>query len=237
MFLDFDGTISRCDVVDAILERYADPAWLQVEEQWRAGVMGSRECLQVQMDLVRASRDEIDALLDTVGLDAGFVHLLEACARRGIPVHVVSDGFDYCIQRILGRGGRDMRRLLGGARICASHLEPAGDDRWRVGFPFFPRECGHGCATCKPWVMRLLNPTHAPAIFVGDGLSDRYAAASADIVFAKAGLATFCLEQQIPYIRYDHLGEVAVDVDETERAVAMTSLPGHIGQRKAWAPK
>ena len=64
VFLDFDGTISRCDVVDAILEAYADPGWLQIEATWQAGGIGSRECLRAQMSLVRATRASLDRLLD-----------------------------------------------------------------------------------------------------------------------------------------------------------------------------
>ena len=31
LFLDFDGTISRADVVDALLERFALPEWRQLD--------------------------------------------------------------------------------------------------------------------------------------------------------------------------------------------------------------
>jgi len=57
--------------------------------------------------------------------------------------------------------------------------------------------------------MRLLNPANLPAIFVGDGLSDQYAVESADLVFAKDGLATYCDENSVEYISFNHLGEVA----------------------------
>ena len=62
LFLDFDGTITRRDAVDAILEAYADPKWLTLEAEWRAGRMGSRDCLQAQMALVRATRKQLDSL-------------------------------------------------------------------------------------------------------------------------------------------------------------------------------
>ena len=84
LFLDFDGTISRRDAVDAILETYADPKWLTCEEEWRAGRIGSRDCLRAQMSLVRASRKQIDALLDETGIDEHFVPLLEMCAIQHI---------------------------------------------------------------------------------------------------------------------------------------------------------
>lgn len=212
LFLDFDGTISRRDAVDAILETYADPKWLTFEAEWRAGRMGSRDCLQAQMALVRATRKQIDALLDEIGIDEDLVALLEMCATHDIAAHIVSDGFDYCIRRILSGASKRVAALLRGGRVCAGHLESRGH-LWRTEFPFFHQTCGHGCATCKPAVMRLLNKTNAPAIFVGDGLSDRYAAESAELVFAKDGLASYCTEHSIEHIQYQNLGDVAAHLD------------------------
>ena len=212
LFLDFDGTISRRDAVDAILETYADPKWLTFEEEWRAGRLGSRDCLRAQMSLVRASRQQIDALLDDIGIDEDLVPLLEMCAIQNIPAHIISDGFDYCIRRILSRVGKRVAALLRGGRVCAAHLESRGH-LWRTEFQFFHQTCGHGCATCKPAVMRLLNKTNAPAIFVGDGLSDRYAVESADLVFAKDELVSYCSQQSIAHTPFQNLGDVAADVD------------------------
>ena len=212
LFLDFDGTISRRDAVDSILEAYADPKWLTLEEDWRAGRIGSRDCLRAQMSLVRASRKQIDALLDEIGIDEELAGLLEMCAIQGISAHIISDGFDYCIRRILSGAGKRVAALLRGSRVCAARLESRGY-LWRTQFPFFHQTCGHGCATCKPAVMRLLNRTNAPAIFVGDGLSDRYAVECADILFAKDELASYCSKQSIEHTRYQNLGDVATHID------------------------
>ena len=235
VFLDFDGTISRGDVVDAILTAYAGDAWLEAERRWQAGAIGSRECLRVQMSLVRASRGQIDSLLDAVEVDPGFLSLLELCSRRHVPVHIVSDGFDYCIRRILQRCGPDAAHLLRGAHVCASRLEPSDDGgQWMVDFPFPSEGCEHGCATCKPWAMRHLNPDALPTIFVGDGLSDRYAAHSASVVCAKASLATLCADQNVPYFPYGDLGDIATQIDEMLRSAAV--VVDH-SLRKGWARK
>ena len=212
LFLDFDGTISRRDAVDAILETYADPKWLTLEAKWRDGLMGSRDCLRAQMALVCATQKQIDALLDEISIDEGLVALLELCAAHYIPAHIVSDSFDYCIRRIFSGAGKRVTPLLRGGRVCAGHLESRGH-RWRTEFPFFNQTCGHGCATCKPAVMRLLNKKNAAAIFIGDGLSDRYAAESADLVFAKEELASYCREHSIEHTPYEKLGEVATQLE------------------------
>src|SRR6516165_6041002 len=209
VFLDFDGTISRVDVVDAILDRYADPAWETIEREWKAGRIGSRACLAGQLSLVQATQKDVDALLASVKIDRGFLPLLDACARAGIRSHIISDGFDYCIGRILRQVPPSHQDLLAEVSVHASHLEAEGVDRWKTGFRFMDSECEHGCATCKPAVMAALNPAGAPSIFVGDGLSDRYAVGVADVVFAKDKLALYCQEQGIAFHRYDTLAEVA----------------------------
>ncbi len=45
---DFDGTISLEDVIDSLLEKYGQPGWQELEDQWKAGKIGSRECMQGQ---------------------------------------------------------------------------------------------------------------------------------------------------------------------------------------------
>ena len=50
--IDFDGTIALEDTTDVLLDRRADPAWLDVETEWLAGRIGSRECLAQQAALI-----------------------------------------------------------------------------------------------------------------------------------------------------------------------------------------
>ncbi len=219
LFLDFDGTISERDAIDVLLEAFADPQWLDIEEDWQVGRIGSRECLRAQMALVRATRAEVNTLLDSIKVDRGFGELLETCASHRVPVHIVSDGFDSCIERILTGAGPRVARALDYVRVFSSHLVSAGGG-WQVEFPFFSEPCAHGCATCKPAVMRFLNPTGARAIFVGDGLSDRYAAQTADLVFAKGKLADYCRQANLSYVLYEDLDRVAIYLDSLLRAAA-----------------
>jgi 2-hydroxy-3-keto-5-methylthiopentenyl-1-phosphate phosphatase len=211
VFLDFDGTITRRDATDAILEVFADPEWLTIEEEWKRGRIGSRECLTAQMGLVRASKEDVNVLLDSIEVDAGFVPLLERCAALRMPVHIISDGFDYCIHRILRRPSLSLAPLLSAVQVVSSHLEQGAGalSTWRVGFPSSAEPCVHGCGTCKPAAMSRLNPNARITIFVGDGLSDRYAAGCADVVFAKDALAAYCDERAIAYTPYDNLVTVS----------------------------
>jgi len=60
VFFDFDGTIAPVDTTDLLLERFAAPDWRQIEDDWKAGRIGSRECLVRRIDPVLAK----SALLD-----------------------------------------------------------------------------------------------------------------------------------------------------------------------------
>ncbi len=208
LFLDFDGTLSKRDVIDAILEKFADEKWLEVEKEWVDGRIGSRECLRRQFDLLRVTPFVLDGYLSGFELDHGVVSLLDFCSEARIPVHIVSDGFEYYIRRMLKKGIADPEKMRN-IGIWANELTPVGEDRWTTEFPHAPEVCGDGCATCKPAVMSIENRFAAPAIFVGDGLSDRFAAQTADVVFAKQKLADFCLQNQIAHEKYDDLHQVA----------------------------
>lgn len=208
LFLDFDGTVSTRDAIDLMLERFADPEWMAVEERWKNGSIGSRECLSEQVALISASSDEIDGLLDEIRLENGFCELLKIASRHNIRTQIISDGFDYCIERILSRIKAHQR-----PSFFSSHLE-FQDGKWQTDFPHFSDLCEHGCATCKPLLMKNLNPEGLVTIFVGDGLSDRYAAKAADLVFAKNGLAKYCSAEQIDFLPYGDLYDVTRTLSE-----------------------
>jgi 2,3-diketo-5-methylthio-1-phosphopentane phosphatase len=211
VFLDFDGTITVRDATDAILDAFADGAWLEIEKAWVTGQIGSRECLAAQIALVTARQEQVNALLDGIDVDPSFGSLLDMCAEEMVPVHIISDGFDYCIERILGRPDRNLRERLTGSHLVSSSLH-SDDVRWRASFLHPQEPCAHGCATCKPAAMERLNPGGALTIFVGDGFSDRHAAKNADIVFAKDKLASFCEKASIPYAPFETLSAVATNI-------------------------
>lgn len=173
VFCDFDGTITQLDVTDQILDQLADPAWRDVEREWVMGLIGSRECLQRQIALVEASRQKLNAVIDSIALDEHFSEFYRFTRRKKMPLYIVSDGFDYVIRRILKRA-RVNGSFRNGSRLFASALR-VEEHRLSPSFPHSPKPCEHGCATCKAAVIRRLSKGRRPIIFVGDGMSDRFA--------------------------------------------------------------
>ncbi len=50
--VDFDGTLSVRDTVDAMLEQFADPSWEDVEKEWLDGHITAVQCMQKQLRMV-----------------------------------------------------------------------------------------------------------------------------------------------------------------------------------------
>jgi 2-hydroxy-3-keto-5-methylthiopentenyl-1-phosphate phosphatase len=191
VFVDFDGTISLEDTTDVILERFADPEWREVESEWLAGLIGSRECLSRQIDLVRASPDEIDSVIEDVPLDPHFPELVELCRGHGVPITIVSDGLDRIVTKMLARAGIDIP-------VLANRLEWLGTDRWRLAFPHEVADCRSQAGHCK--CRALIEEPDAVRILIGDGRSDFCAADAADLVVAKGALAEHCHANGLAYI-------------------------------------
>lgn len=212
IFCDFDGTITQLDVTDEILAQLAHPSWREVEQEWACGSIGSRECLERQMALVEASAAELNGLIDAVPIDPHFSSLLRLVEAGRLPFYVLSDGFDYVIRRVLKRAGIN-GCLRNGTHLFASALRVEGR-RLLTSFPHSALPCKHGCATCKAEIMRRLNGGRHPVVFIGDGLSDRFAVEEADVVFAKRQLLAYCREKGITCHPFETFAEVETALKE-----------------------
>jgi len=211
-FIDFDGTITQNDVVDMILERFASDEWRQTEKEWASGKIGSRECLSRQLALVRTNKETFDNFLKEVKVDSGFVDFIEILNKNGIPAFVVSDGFDLVIQQVLKRTFHKNPELFSSLPVICNKLEftPQG---LRV---IFATEtlCEHACANCKPKAIDSLSSKDDFIVFVGDGLSDRFAARRSDLVFAKNKLISFCKENKLNFLEFGSFRDITKWLNE-----------------------
>ncbi len=214
-FLDFDGTISATDVVDEVLDRFADKAWKDVEKEWLAGRIGSRECLSRQIGLVKATPEELRSVVAKVKLDPHFVSFLKKAEELGVLVTIVSDGFDVFIEQVLKSNLQEKPGLLKALPIYSNKLRKTAS-----GFEVvFGTEavCVHGCANCKALLIKKMTSHDDHVFFVGDGFSDRYATERAHLTFAKGKLLDFCRENAIDHIAYKDFKKVEEWLVENHR--------------------
>lgn len=187
VFVDFDGTISPDDATDDLLKRFAEPGWVELEAQWIAGRIGSADCMERQVGLLRLRPETLHAFIGAVRIDPAFVGFARLAGRLGVPLAVVSDGLDLVIHGALKRVGLTLP-------VLANRLVYEGGERWSLRFPHGDADCGERAGHCK---CRSLAAVAGRTVLIGDGRSDYCGARSADFVFAKDALLDHCRENAV----------------------------------------
>ena len=209
---DFDGTITRADVGEAILEAFAPAEWGAVKEMHRARKVGTRESIVRQFALVRAREEDAFAIAIQRGLpemlrfvdriaelDDTFLEFVTFCRQNGLLLEIVSEGLDLYIGHLLRKWNVDLP-------VRTNHVVlDAG--RVRIEYPWADATCTL-CRTCKLLRLFQLRTEGYRIAYVGDGPSDLCPAIEADLVFAKGELATLCEQEAIAYWSFDRFADV-----------------------------
>jgi 2,3-diketo-5-methylthio-1-phosphopentane phosphatase len=198
---DFDGTITRQDGTDLVLEALAAPAWRALQDEWVAGRLLGADCMVGQVALIGGSDADLDAALDTVELDPDFADFVAWCESQGFPLGIVSDGVDRFIARILARHG--LERLA----VTANRLAGEPGAR-RLDLPWRRSDCAAGSGVCKCAAAAIGQAANVPTVYIGDGRSDFCVSAGADILFAKGALAEHAATRGRPYYPFVTFGDV-----------------------------
>jgi 2,3-diketo-5-methylthio-1-phosphopentane phosphatase len=225
VLVDFDGTISSVDVGDLLLSRHvADRETVaRLDAAYDAGTMGSRELMRWDMEVLPDDPDALRATALSVPLDPGIGDLVEVVRRHGAAFEVVSDGLAFYIEELLAAVGLDdlpvatNRNALSGGAAGMSN-------------PYGNPACSW-CGTCKRERVRAHQAAGRAVVLVGDGTSDRFAAAHADLVFAKGRLLARCEHHGWPAIAWEGLRDV---VRELDVALADGRLPRDRAAYAAW---
>lgn len=181
---DFDGTITKRDVAELLLQEFTGDAWLEIERQHAA--IGTRETLRREFDLVRATKDQILAAAERLAeMDPTFPTFLRYCRQNEIAVEIVSEGFDTYLEHLLARWGLKVP-------FRTNHAEFHGD-RITLTHPYADATCTL-CGTCKMGRVLQLRAHGYRVAYVGNGVSDICPALEADLVFAKDDLLRLCRE-------------------------------------------
>ncbi len=201
VFFDFDNTIATCDVFDDMVLRFSnDERWINLEKKWKEGKIGSKECLQGQLEGIRITKETLDKHLSGIKLDPYFKRLIEFLDAKRIKKIILSDNFDYVLKRILNHNS--LKEL----KIYSNKLQFI-KDKLIPFFPFGHKSC-KVCAHCKTKNLLANVDKDSIIIYVGDGNSDICPAEYADIIFAKKDLLKYCKDKKLHCIRYSSLKEV-----------------------------
>ncbi|MBF0216394.1 MAG: MtnX-like HAD-IB family phosphatase [Candidatus Omnitrophica bacterium] len=201
VLIDFDNTITISDVLDDIIKRFSvSNKWVDIEEAWSTGKIGSRECLKGQLSLVSVSKARLTKFLFHVKLDPFFVRLISFLREQGVPVVIASDNFSFIIKIILKNNG------ITGLKVHANTLK-FSKKGLTAAFTKKNRICPR-CGNCKHFHLLQYRSGNNIIAYVGDGLSDVCPAEHSDLVFAKAALLAKFRKNNKTCVPFNDLGDV-----------------------------
>lgn len=202
VFFDFDNTITTHDVLDDMLVKFSkDDRWMDLEKRWKNKEIGSFECLKGQIKGIRVKKEALNEYLSKVKIDPYFKRLIRLLNSRGIRVIILSDNFDYILNRVLKNND------IGGLKMFSNRLKIV-NDRLVPSFPYSNKKCGGTCAHCKKTSLARNLNRGEESVYIGDGLSDACGSREADTVFAKDYLKKYFEENGLAHIPFKGLKDV-----------------------------
>lgn len=207
---DFDGTVTCRDTNSYLAERFSRPAFEAVEGLLAGRVMALRDVLSAELGAMTASTDEIvQAAIDEIPFRAGFADFVSFSRARAHELVLLSAGFRQIITPMLQAAGQGETLTL-----IANDVEfdgVGGRITWR-DVPV----CGHCGEHCKRWDVERLRGEHdaTTVVYIGDGFSDRCGAETADLIFARAALATYLDELGVEFTYFDDFHTIAATLDQ-----------------------
>jgi len=203
VFTDFDGTITRTDIGDAMFkifgnrEKCAEAFHEAIEGRIPAQESWIRSCKTVES----LSESAFASFVAPQNIDPGFHSFVEYCAAGSIPINILSDGFDVYINQILHR--EELNHLP----FYSNQLVFESDGKISPRFPYTDAECTE-CANCKRNHLLTKSGDDQVIVYIGNGHSDQCPVRYADIVFAKTALLSYCERQNITYHRFETFHDV-----------------------------
>ena len=195
----------------------------RLDALYDAGEIGSRDLMKWDMDVLPRDAELLRREAAAMPHDAAFPGFVAAVRERGAQVEIVSDGLGFYIESNLAAlGVNEVAIAANGNRVQ--------DGGAGMSFPFSHPTC-FVCGTCKRERVRLHQAAGRVVVFIGDGTSDRYGAAHADMVFAKEGLARICRAEGWPFIEWSSFVDVSAAV---ESAFADGRLPASPEDLPRW---
>lgn len=197
--VDFDGTVTKIDTVDLMVNKFAKDGWQYYEELWEKGEMSTEECAIETLKLMEMNEKKILDLLYTIEIDDYFLEFLNFCKVKNYEVVIVSDGYDFNIKAIMDKYGFNVEFYSNKLWFDKGEI--------KVDFPYKSKDCNK-CGMCKLEVLNRYKNERYYVVYIGDGYSDICVVKYADEVFAKGILEKYCKENDIPYISFKNFGDI-----------------------------
>ena len=206
--MDFDGTVTQQDVGEEVFRKFAEKEKVnKIIDDLLNDRISSRECwIKLCSAVPSVNKNEFDDFIVSMPLDADFLKLKDYCKKENIELYILSDGFDYYIDKMFEKNG------INGLTVFSNHLELV-DGKLIPSFPYYD-EASFSSANCKR--NHIINHSSEEdfTVFIGDGNSDKDSIEYCDFIFAKDDLLKFCEKERITYFPFKNFDDVIKKLDE-----------------------
>lgn len=208
IFIDFDGTITLKDIGEEIFKEFGDKKIVNsVIDDLLNDRISSRQCWEeLCKSIPSISKDQLSSFIDEIPVDPTFKPFIEFCRTNNFEVIVLSDGFDFYIDRVFNRIGLDDLKYY-------SNLLMISEGKLFAKYPHYDSN-SPSSANCKK--NHIINHSSDDdfTIYIGDGNSDKEAAQFCDFIFAKKDLARFCSIERISFSPFNDFIDVQNKITE-----------------------
>jgi 2,3-diketo-5-methylthio-1-phosphopentane phosphatase len=209
IFMDFDGTISKIDVGDELFRKFGkEELTNKIIDDLLNDRISSRECWTRLCEGVDSiNKNDLDEFILGVEVEPSFHQFVKYSNEHNFDLFILSDGFDYYINKILNREG--LKQL----KVYSNSLSITEEGVLVPSFPFLNENC-KSTANCKRNHIIEHSGESDHTVFIGDGNSDKDPIEYVDFIFAKDDLLKYCEKQRITYFPFNDFIDIINRLDE-----------------------
>jgi 2-hydroxy-3-keto-5-methylthiopentenyl-1-phosphate phosphatase len=209
IFVDFDGTISKQDIGEAIFRKFGNPEIVGniIEKLLSDQITAKESWLSLCGSVENLNKNELDEFIDSMEIDETFSSFVDYCKENEMELFVISDGFNYYIDKVFER--ENLKDL----KYYSNKLVIDSNNKLVPSFPYLDHNCTSS-ANCKRNHIINNSGEDEYTIFIGDGNSDKYTVQFCDFIFAKDDLLKYCEIERITYFPFNNFNDVTAKIDE-----------------------
>jgi len=214
-FSDFDGTITKKDVIEAIMSNFAPSHWEDIYTYLTEGKLDIDVGIRMMFNLLPCEKKEeiVNWCLENVEIRDGFNEFLLYLKEKNIPFVILSGGMDFYIYPLLKEYLPLIYKIHCNRFICKG-------GRMDVFFGYrCSKECKRNCGVCKPYIIQKYYKNYNLKFYAGDGITDLDACQYNDIIFSTGGFTEYLKEKKKRTINFETFYEIVNAMEEMERDI------------------